>query len=334
MKCHTRNFERLRWAGLMAAVAAAMGAGLWAAAAAAQAPWPSKPIRLVVPYPAGGNVDLLGRLIGPKLSDALGQPVVIDNKPGAAGAIGTADAAHAEPDGHTLLIGDIATHAINPAIQDKLSYRPMEDFTPVIRLTSVSLLLVVNPRGPAKDLAELVAFGQANPDKLTYASAGVGTPQHLAFELLKARTGMKATHVPYRGSAPAINDLIAGHVTAMIDGTTVPMAREGTLRALAVTGPQRTKALPDVPTVAEAAAPGYEFASWHGLFVPAKTPAAMAERLNVEVNKIVADPIVRERMAALNIDLVGGTPAAFADFIKAEAGKIGELVRISGAKAN
>lgn len=324
--------DGLRRSLLAAGLAAA--AGLWAAPAAAQAPWPSKPIRLVVPYPAGGNVDLLGRLIGPKLSEALGQPVVIDNKPGAAGAIGTADAAHAEPDGHTLLIGDIATHAINPALQDKLSYRPMEDFTPVIRLTSVSLLLVVNPKGPAKDLAELVAFGKANPDKLTYASAGLGTPQHLAFELLKAKTGMLGTHVPYRGSAPAINDLVAGHVTAMIDGTAVPMAREGALRALGVTGAKRSAALPDVPAIAEAGALGYEFASWHGLFVPAKTPAAIVERLNAELNKVVADPAVRERMAALNIDLVGGTPAAFSDFIKAEAGKIAELVRISGAKAN
>ena len=204
----------------------------------------------------------------------------------------------------------------------------------MIRLTSVSLLLVVNPRNEAKDLAGLIAYGKANPDRVTYASAGVGTPQQLAFELLKAKTGMSATHVPYRGSAPALNDLIGGQITAMIDGTAVPMAREGTLRALAVTGPQRSKALPDVPTVAEAAVPGYEFASWHGLFVPAGTPPAVVERLNTELNKIVADPVVRERMAALNIDLVGGTPAAFADFIKAEASKIAELVRISGAKAN
>ncbi len=317
-----------------AALAAALAAGFAAAPAAAQAPWPSKPIRLVVPYPAGGNVDLLGRLIGPKLAEALAQPVVIDNKAGAGGAIGTADAAHSEPDGHTLLIGDIATHAINPAVQAKLSYEPIKDFTPVVRLTSVSLLLVVNPKNEAKDLAGLVAYGKAHPDQATYASAGVGTPQHLAFELLKAKTGMQATHVPYRGSAPAINDLIAGHVTAMIDGTATPMAREGSLRALAVTGPQRSKALPDVPTVAEAGLPGYAFASWHGLFVPAGTPAAVVERLNTEVNKIIADPVVRARMAALNIDLVGGTPAAFADFIKAEAGKIAELVRAAGAKAN
>ncbi|WP_332692311.1 Bug family tripartite tricarboxylate transporter substrate binding protein [Bosea sp. (in: a-proteobacteria)] len=307
---------------------------LFSAPATAQTAWPSKTMRIVVPYPAGGNVDLLGRLIGPKLSEALGQPIIIDNKPGAAGAIGATDAARSEPDGHTLLIGDIATHAITPALQDKLPYRPLEDFAPVMRLTSVSLLLVINPKNPAKDLAALIADAKANPEKVTYASAGVGTPQQLAFELLKEKTGIKATHVPYRGSAPAINDVIAGHVTAMIDGTAVPMAREGTLRALAVTGAKRSKAMPDVPTVAEAGVPGYEFASWHGLFVPAGTPPAIVERLNAELNKIIADPTVRERMAALNIELVGGTSAAFGDFIKAEAGKIAELVRISGAKPN
>lgn len=307
---------------------------LFSASATAQTAWPSKTMRIVVPYPAGGNVDLLGRLIGPKLSEALGQTIVIDTKPGAAGAIGATDAARSEPDGHTLLIGDIATHAITPALQDKLPYNPLTDFAPVMRLTSVSLLLVINPKNPAKDLAALLADAKANPEKVTYASAGVGTPQQLAFELLKEKTGIKATHVPYRGSAPAINDVIAGHVTAMIDGTAVPMAREGTLRALAVTGAKRSAAMPDVPTVAEAGVPGYEFASWHGVFVPAGTPPAVVERLNAELNKIVADPVVRERMAALNIELVGGTPAAFGDFIKAEAGKITELVRISGAKAN
>lgn len=313
---------------------AVAAAGLCSFGASAQTAWPSKTIRIVVPYPAGGNVDLLGRLIGPKLSEALGQPVIIENKAGAAGAIGAADAARSEPDGHTLLIGDIATHAINPAMQDKLSYRPFDDLTPVIRLTSVSLLLVVNPKDEAKDLAGLIAFGKANPEKLTFASAGVGTPQHLAFELLNTKAGIKGTHVPYRGSAPALTDLIAGQLKAMIDGTAVPMVQDGTLRALAVTGAKRSKALPDIPTVAEAGVPGYEFASWHGLFVPAKTPPAIVERLNAELNKIIADPSVRERMAALNIDLVGGSPASFGEFIKAEATKIKELVRLSGAKAN
>lgn len=324
------GFLRLAsWTAALAVVPA-----LFSASATAQTAWPSKTMRIVVPYPAGGNVDLLGRLIGPKLSEALGQTIVIDNKPGAAGAIGATDAARSEPDGHTLLIGDIATHAITPALQDKLPYNPLTDFAPVMRLTSVSLLLVINPKNPAKDLAALLADAKANPEKVTYASAGVGTPQQLAFELLKEKTGIKATHVPYRGSAPAINDVIAGHVTAMIDGTAVPMAREGTLRALAVTGAKRSAAMPDVPTVAEAGVPGYEFVSWHGVFVPAGTPPAVVERLNAELNKIVADPAVRERMAALNIELVGGTSAAFGDFIKAESGKIAELVRISGAKAN
>ena len=180
----------LRLASWTAALAVAPA--LFSASATAQTAWPSKTMRIVVPYPAGGNVDLLGRLIGPKLSEALGQPIVIDNKPGAAGAIGATDAARSEPDGHTLLIGDIATHAITPALQDKLPYNPLTDFDPVMRLTSVSLLLVINPKNPAKDLAALLADAKANPEKVTYASAGVGTPQQLAFELLKEKTGIKA----------------------------------------------------------------------------------------------------------------------------------------------
>ncbi len=317
-----------------ALLAAPLALGAPMGAALAQPAWPTRPLSLVIGFAPGGLTDVMVRMIAERLGRELGQPVVVENRSGGGTAIASTHVAQARPDGHTLLIGDIATHAITPALQDKLPYRALEDFTPVMRLTSVSLLLVVNPKNPAKDLAALIADAKAHPDKVTYASAGVGSPHQLAFELLKEKTGIKATHVPYRGSAPAINDVIAGHVTAMIDGTAVPMAREGTLRALAVTGAKRSAAMPDVPTVAEAGVPGYEFASWHGVFVPAGTPPAVVERLNAELNKIVADPVVRERMAALNIELVGGTPAAFGDFIKAEAGKITELVRIAGAKAN
>jgi tripartite-type tricarboxylate transporter receptor subunit TctC len=319
---------------LLTAFASAASFVVAAAEVMAQPAWPARTIRLVVPYPAGGNVDLLGRLIGPKLSEALGQSVIIDNKPGAGGAIGAGEVARAEPDGHTLLIGDIATHAINPAVNDNLAYRPLESFVPVVRLTSVSLLLVVNPKHEAKSVAELIAFAKGNPGKLDYASAGAGTPQQLAFEYLKSLTGIQAVHVPYKGSAPAINDLIGGHVSAMIDGTAVPFVRDGALRGLAVTGPQRSQALPDVPTMSEAGVPGYAFASWHGLFAPAGTPGTVVSRLNAEVNKIIADPAVRERLAGLNIDLVGGPPNEFEAFIRTEADKIRELVRLSGAKAN
>jgi tripartite-type tricarboxylate transporter receptor subunit TctC len=302
------------------------------AGAMAQPAWPSQTIRLLVPYAPGGNADLLGRLIGPKLSEALGQPVVVDNKAGAGGAIGAAEAARAAPDGHTLLMGDIATHAINPAVNDKLAYKPLEQFTPVVRLTSVSLLLVVNPKLEAKSVADLIALAKAQPGTLDYASAGNGTPQHLAFEYLKSKTGIEAAHVPYKGSAPAITDLVGGHVSAMIDGTAVPYVKDGALRALAVTGAKRSPVLPDVPTLSEAGVPGYEFASWHGLFVPAGTPSEIVARLNAEVNRTLTDPAVRQRMADLNIDLVGGTSEDFAAFVQTEARKMQDLAKLAGAR--
>lgn len=319
---------------LLTAFVAAVSCAAASVEVLGQPAWPARTVRLVVPYPAGGNVDLLGRLIGPKLGEALGQSVIIENKPGAGGAVGAAEVARAEPDGHTVLIGDIATHAINPAMNDNLAYRPLESFAPVVRLTSVSLLLVVNPKHEAKSVGELVAFAKRNPGKLDYASAGPGTPQQLAFEYLKSLTGIEAVHVPYKGSAPAINDLVGGHVSAMIDGTAVPFVRDGALRGLAVTGPRRSQALPDVPTMSEAGVPGYAFASWHGVFVPAGTPGEIVSRLNAEINRIISDPVIRDRLASLNIDLVGGSPGEFDAFIRAETEKIRELVRLSGAKAN
>jgi tripartite-type tricarboxylate transporter receptor subunit TctC len=308
-----------------------MGSGM--TGAVAQSTWPTKAIRFVVPYPAGGNSDLLARLVGQRLSDALGQPVVIDNKGGAGGAIGAADAARSEPDGYTLLLGDIATHAINPAISDKLSYKP-ESLAPVIRLSSVSLLLVVSPKFEAKTAADLVKLAKAKPGMLNFASSGAGSSQHLAFEYFKSKAGIDMVHVPYKGSAPAINDVIGQHVSAMIDGTAVPHVKDGLLLALAVTGPKRSPILPDVPTMQEAGVPGYEFTSWHGIFVPAGTPAAIIARLNTEVNKIVKEPIARNRMAALNIELVGGTTEEFAAFIGAEAAKMRDVAKSSGARSN
>jgi tripartite-type tricarboxylate transporter receptor subunit TctC len=304
--------------------------------AAAQTPvrWPTRPLRLVVPYPPGGNVDLIGRLIGPPLASALGQPVVVDNKGGAGGAIGAADAARSEPDGHTVLIGDIATHAINPAVNATLPYRPQDDFSAVIRITSVPLVLAINPKLGPRTVAEFIAFAKAAPKPITYASAGIGTPQHLAFELLKARTGIAADHVPYRGSAPAVADVIAGHVDAIIDGTTIPHVQSGALQAVAVTGETRSAVLADVPTLAEGGVAGYAFASWHGLFVPRGVPAPIIARLNAEVATILADPAIRSRLANLNISVVGGSADAFAAFVAAEAVKIQTLARAADVKAN
>jgi tripartite-type tricarboxylate transporter receptor subunit TctC len=303
--------------------------GYGMAGASAQPAWPSKPLRFVVPYPAGGNSDLLARLVSQRLGEALGQSVIVDNKGGAGGAIGTAEAARAEPDGYTLLLGDIATHAINPAIMAKMIYKP-ESLTPVVRLSSVSLLLVVYPKFEAKTVGDLIKLAKAQPGTLNFASSGAGSAQHLAFEYFKSKAGIDMVHVPYKGSAPAMNDLLGGQIPAMIDGTAVPHVKDGLLRALAVTGPKRSPVLPDVPTMQEAGVPGYEYVSWHGMFVPAGTPAPIIERLNTEVNKVLKDPVVRERMAALNIDLVGGTPDEFAAFIRAEAGKVRDIAKASG----
>lgn len=299
--------------------------------AVAQSAWPTKAIRFVVPYPAGGNSDLLARLVGQRLTEGLGQPVVIDNRGGAGGAIGAAEAARAEPDGYTLLLGDIATHAINPAIMEKMNYKP-ESLTPVVRLSSVSLLLVVYSKFEAKSVGDLVKLAKEKPGTLNFASSGAGSAQHLAFEYFKSKAGIDMVHVPYKGSAPAMNDLIGGQIPAMIDGTAVPHVKDGLLRALAVTGTKRSPVLPEVPTMQEAGVAGYEYVSWHGMFVPAGTPAPIIERLNTEVNKILKDPVVRERMATLNIDLVGGTSDEFAAFIRAEASKVRDIAKASGIR--
>ena len=300
--------------------------------AVAQTAWPRRSIRLIVPYPPGGNSDLLGRLIAGSVSTRLGQSVVVDNKPGAGGTTGAAEAARAEADGHSLLLGDIATHAIAPALNPNVTYDPLRDFEPVARLTTVPLLLVVPAASPHRTLAELLAAGRGRGG-LTYASAGIGTPQHLAFARLAAMAGLQAEHVPYRGSAPAVTDLAAGRVDAMIDGTVMPQVRDGSLRALAITGEQRGAQLPEVPTVAEAGVPGYAFASWHGVFAPARTPDAVVAQLNAEVNRALTDPAIRDRLLALGIEPRTGTPAEFRAHVTEQAVAMRDLVRAAGAKA-
>jgi tripartite-type tricarboxylate transporter receptor subunit TctC len=307
-----------------------LAAALLPCPALAQASFPRRPLRLVVPYPPGGNSDLLGRLVAGSLATRLGQSVVVDNKPGAGGTTGAAEVARAEADGHTLLLGDIATHAIAPALNPTVAYDPLRDFAPVARLTSVPLLLVVPAASPHRTLADLLAAGRRG---ITYASAGIGTPQHLAFARLASMAGLQAEHVPYRGSAPAVTDLAAGRIDAMIDGTVVPQVRDGTLRALAITGERRGAQLPEVPTIAEAGVPGYAFASWHGVFAPARTPEAVVAQLNAEVNRALEEPAIRDRLLGLGIEPRGATPAAFRDHVAEQAGTMRELVRLSGAKA-
>ncbi len=303
------------------------------AAATAQPAWLRRPLRLIVPYPPGGNADLLGRLVAAPLAARLGQSVVVDNRPGAGGSTGAAEAARAEADGHTLLLGDIATHAIGPALNPTVTYDPLRDFEAVARLTSVPLLLVVPAASPHRTLAELLVAGRGGRG-LTYASAGIGTPQHLAFARLAAMAGFEAQHVPYRGSAPAVTDLTAGRVDAMIDGTVVPQVRDGTLRALAITGERRSAQLPGVPTAAEAGLPGYAFASWHGIFTPARTPEAAVTAVNAEVNRALEDTAIRDRLLGLGIEPRPGTPAAFRAHVAEQAATMRDLIRASGAKAD
>ncbi len=301
--------------------------------ALAQAPWPRRPLRLIVPYPPGGNSDLLGRLVAASLATRLGQSVVVDNKPGAGGTTGAAEAARAEPDGHTLLLGDIATHAIAPALNPTVTYDSLRDFEPVARLTSVPLLLVVPASSPHRTLADLLIAGRSRQG-LTFASAGIGTPQHLAFARLAAMAGLQAEHVPYRGSAPAVTDLAAGRVDAMIDGTVVPQVRDGTLRALGITGDRRGAQLPEVPTIAEAGVAGYAFASWHGVFAPARTSEAVVAQLNAEVNRALEEPAVRDRLLSLGIEPRPDTPAGFRAHVTEQAAAMRELVRATGARAD
>jgi len=308
---------------------AALGAGCALVAPAARAqPWPSRPLRLVVPYPTGGNADLLGRAIGAKLAEALGQPVIVENRGGAAGAIGAAAVAKAAPDGLTLLLGDIATHAINPLAMPTLAYDPARDFVPVARLTSVSLLMVAHPSLQASDPASLLALARSRPGRLSYASGGAGSPSHLAMEMLKAATGTFMLHVPYKGSGPALTDLAGGQVDLMIDGAAAPLVKAGRLKLLGVTG-DRSPAFPEAPTVS-AAVPGFRFESWHGLFAPAGTPPDVLRRLETEVASALADPTIAKRFLDLGIAPVSAGSAEFGRFAEAERERLGRLVKSRG----
>lgn len=297
----------------------------------AETNWPQKPIHLMVPYPPGGNVDLIGRTLSEPLSRVLGQPVVVENRAGAGGTIASSEVARADADGYTLLIGDIATHGINPHVYGNLAYDPVEDFAPILQITSVPLVMGVGPKMGVTTFEEFMALAKSSPESIDYASAGNGTPQQLAFEYLKAKTGIEGLHIPYKGSAPARTALIAGEIGVFIDGTLVPGVEEGSVTALAVTGQERSPALPDVPTLMELGVDDYSFASWHGLFAPAGTPADVVETLNTAVNEVLADPEIQQRFAAVNIGLVGGTPEEFAEYVEQQSQQLGELVELAGA---
>jgi tripartite-type tricarboxylate transporter receptor subunit TctC len=301
--------------------------------AAAQA-WPSKPIRYVVPFAAGGTTDILARTISERLSVALGQPVIVENKPGAGGGVGAAEVAKAAPDGHTIMGGTISTHAINASLYKSLPYDPVKDFVAITLIARVPNMLVINNDIPAKNVAELIALMKANPGKWTFASSGNGTSQHLSGELFKGVAGVEMQHIPYKGSPPALTDVMGGQVNMTFDNITTawPLAKGGKLRALAVTTAKRSPVAPDVPTLAESGLPGYEVGSWQGVFAPAGTPPDIVRRLNTEIVKIINSPDVQKKLLELGAEPVGNSSEEFAALVKAEVVKWGDVVKKSGAR--
>ena len=298
--------------------------------------WPAKPIKWVVPFAPGGTTDILARTVGEKLTLALGPPVIVENKPGAGGGVGADFTAKAAPDGYTIMGGTISTHAINASLYDKLPYDPVKDFVPITLLARVPNMLVVNPAIPAKNVPELIALLKANPNKFTFASSGNGTSQHLSGELFKTMAGVEMQHIPYKGSPPALQDVVGGQVTMTFDNitTALPLVKAGRLRALAVTTATRSAVAPEVPTLAESALPGFEVGSWQGVFAPAGTPSAIVKRLNTEIVKILNLPDVKEKLAGLGAEPVGNTSEEFGALVKSEVVKWADVVKKSGAKVD
>ncbi len=306
----------------------------------AQTAWPSKPVRIVVPFAPAGTTDILARALAPELSKAFGQPFVVENKPGAGGNLG-ADQVAKSNDGHTLLMGTVGTHAINPALYPKMPYDHVRDFVPVTLVAGVPNVLVMNPAKAEalgiKGVPDLIRYAKANPGKLNMASSGNGTSIHLAGELFKTMTGTFMVHFPYRGSGPALLDLIGGNMDLMFDNlpSAMPQIKAGKLKALAVTSAERSAAVPDLPTVAEAGPlKGYEASSWFGLLAPAGTPADVVNRLQQETAKALGSPALKERLLAQGAIPSGMSPAEFAKLIAAETKKWAEVVKASGAKVD
>lgn len=297
--------------------------------------WPSKPIRIVAPFPPGGTVDITARILQPKLSEALGQPVLVENRGGAGGAVGTEAVARSAPDGYTFLL-TLSSHTINPILY-KLGYDVERDFAPVTMVASVPQLIAAHPSAPAKTLRELVAAAKARPGALAYASPGNGTPGHIAAELLKLKAGIDLVHVPYKGGGPALADTVAGQVPFLFltAPAGIPSVRSGKLRALAVTTPRRTSAAPEIPTVAEELAlPDYAVDSWLGLFAPAGTPNAIVARVQKDVARVLKQPETRQRLVEQGAEPVGGTPEELAQVVRTELRTWAEVIRQAGIKAD
>lgn len=318
---------------------AAIGLGLVTGAtvtvlpALAQDAYPSKPIRFVVPYPPGGPTDLMARLLQVELQTRLGVPIVVENKGGAGGNLGSADVAKQAPaDGYTLLLAASGPMAVNATLYRSMPFHPLTDLAPVIQISSFPLVLEVTPKLGIKSVKELVAAAKAPRSELSFASAGNGTPQHLAGELFNSQMNVKMTHIPYRGAGPALNDMLGGQVNVMFDilGSSLQYVQAGKLVPLAVTSARRSPALPDVPTMAEAGIPGYEFTGWHGIAVRAGTPGVIIDKLNATLNTIFREPEFRKKWETLGTPVVGGTPAQFGELIRKESVRLGKLVKDSG----
>ncbi|QOL48973.1 Bug family tripartite tricarboxylate transporter substrate binding protein [Massilia litorea] len=303
-------------------------------AAAAEA-YPSQPIKWVVPFPPGGAMDTMARTLGESLSVSMKQPVVVENRPGAGGAIGSGIVARAAPDGHTMLIVSVG-HAVNPSIYPKLQYDATRDFEPVSLVGIVPNLLVAHPSVKANNVKELVALAKARPGKLTYASAGNGTTVHLAAELFNSMAGVDIVHVPYKGSAPAVTDLMGGQVDIMFDSlsSAKPYVESGRLKALAVTTAKRSSVFPNVPTISESGLPGYELSGWYAVFVPARTPKPIVDRLNAELVKALKQANVRARFAQIGAEPVGSSPQELAATLKTETARWAQIVRERNIKAD
>ena len=318
----TTLFKRAAAVALLAAPALAI----------AQA-YPEKPVKVIIPYPPGGPTDIMGRIVAQGLSAKFGQPFVVENRPGASGLIGADQVAKAPADGYTLLV-NASLHVINPSLYSKMPHDPIKDFAPVSQIADVPLVLVVSPQNPAKSVKDVIAQAKADPSKMSFASSGNGAAPHLAGEAFNMAIGTKLMHVPYKGSAPALTDVIGGHVTMMFDSfpSSTAFLKSGALRPLAVTTAKRVPALPDVPTMAEAGVPGYEISTWYGVWAPANTPKDIVNKISKEIAKIVKEPETAKRIAEMGSVPVGSSPEVFAAYNLSEQVKFAKIVKQSGAK--
>jgi tripartite-type tricarboxylate transporter receptor subunit TctC len=325
----------LSFRSILSALVLSMLGAVSTGTALAQANYPDKPVRFVVPYPPGGGTDVIARIVQDRFQALLGQPIMIDNKGGAGGSVGSELAARAAPDGYTVLF-TLSSHTINPAIYPKLSFDTIKDFESIGTVASLPQILVANPLLPASTVAELVALAKAKPELLAYASVGNGSPGHLAGELFKLRTGTQMTHIPYRGGGPAVTDVISGQVPLL--WVSIPAAAQfvktGKLKAFAVSTLKRSAAFPDVPTVQETGVPDFEVDSWYAMFVPARTPQPVIDRLNRALNAVLTEPAIREKLLAQGAEGVGGTPQTLTRIVAAEIPKWAKLAKDANIKAD